>query len=451
MQQWMECLVHIFTTENHAIAVNLVMKIESGEVIIEFWNDKELITKDRLFQYNSLRLDEVDQKKCTLQSASLNRIIIFQKEPDLSKFLSLLSKHGILTPLTFDQYSFVISRPPNGQINLFDIVGAIRNTFKGENENYKARPVDGFIYGTIEPQLPSSQLARFTIEDAKTAKLESLLFSTLQIPIESYSIIISRLLKVENINDKMSDLMKLKKQWELITSAEWKHNCDLRIFVHDVEEWIERNHRLYSFESHCKLLFNIAITLFTDKFGSLKFSNQLMFIIRLVSYVFISDNAKEDNFIANNGEGLTFEEAENMIYWHVKSLWQKLNESKNSPLQESLSIRTALSGISSSTLEMLNDRGLTSLDFSFQDADIFFSSGKKRSEMLMMLTAAIASNDFNGFRKNGIIASLVLLQERLQTINDVGLFSNSYSIELRKLDSRLLLYNIERLFASENH
>ena len=71
--------------------------------------------------------------------------------------------------------------------------------------------------------------------------------------------------------------------------------------------------------------------------------------------------------------------------------------------------------------------------------------------MLMMLTAAIASNDFNGFRKNGIIASLVLLQERLQTINDVGLFSNSYSIELRKLDSRLLLYNIERLFASENH
>lgn len=444
----MESLVHIFTTKNHAIAVSLVMKIENGEVIIEFWNGNEIITTDQLFKYNSLRLDKTDQKKCTLQSKLLNRVIIFQKEPDLDKFLHLLSEHGILTPFANDQYSFGINRPSKGQMKNFNIYNVIRSTFKGD---VKIRPVDGFIYKTIEQQLPLSQFARFTAEDASTAKLDSLLFSNFSIPIESYSIIISRLLQIDDINNRMTDLMKLKKQWELITFAEWNHHCDLRIFVHDVEQWIDQNHQIYSFESHCKLLFNIAITLFTDTFGSLKFSDQLMFIIRLVSYAFISDNANEDNFIANNGEGLTFEEAENMIFWHVKSLWEKMNDSKISPLQESLSIRTALSGISSSTLEMLNDRGLTSLEFAFNDADVFFSNGKKKSEMLMMLVAAIASKDFNGFRKNGIIASLVLLQEKLQIINDNDLFMKSYSLELRKLDSRLLLYNIERLFATENH
>lgn len=448
----MESLVHIFTTKNHAIAVSLVMKIESNEVLIEFWNGNDKITTDRLFQYNSLRLDKTDQKKCTLQSAALNRVIIFQKEPDLDKFLHLLSEYGILTPITFDQYSFVISQPTNGQMNKFNIVHAIRNTFKGDNENIKIRPVDGFIYKTIEQQLPFSQFARFTVEDATTAKIDSLIYSSLSIPIELYSIIISKLLKIEDINGRMSDLMKLKKQWELITFAEWNHHCDLRIFVHDVEQWIDQNStQNNSAESYNKLLFNVAITLFTDSFGSLKYSNQLMFIIKIVSCAFISDNANENNFIANNGEGLTFEEAENMIFWNVKTLWKKMNDSKISPLQESLSIRTALSGISSSTLEMLNDRGLTSLEFAFNDADCFFSFGKKKSEILMMLSAAIASKDFNGFRKNGIIASLVLLQEKLQIINDNYTFMKSYSTELRKLDSRLLLYNIERLFATENH
>lgn len=429
----------------------MVMKNDNNEILIEFWNGQELMTVDRLFQYDSLIIDEQNHQKCTLQSSAINRILIFPREADISKFLSILSKDGVLIPNSTDQYTFRIIRPHISQNNLLGIVGAIRNTFKSEIDPNKIRPVDGFTFGTIEQQLPTTQFARFTIDDATNSKLESLLFSSISIPIEAYPIIFKRLLKISTeIDIQLSTLMKLKKQWELTTYSEWNHHCELRIFVHDVEQWIESNCSMSS-ELHRKLLFHIAITLFTDSFGSLRFSKQFMFVIRLMLFSFISDNCNDDSFIANNGTGLTFEEAENSIYWLVKPLWTTISKSKLSSLQESLSIRTALSGISPSTLKMLNDHSVSSLEFAFNEADYFFSYGKKRSEMLLMVAAAIASNDLNGFRRNGILASLILLQEKLQTINDVNSFISGYSTELRKLDSRLLLYNIERLFASGYH
>ncbi|OHT13721.1 hypothetical protein TRFO_16041 [Tritrichomonas foetus] len=369
------------------------------------------------------------------------------KESDSSNFLQILSKHGILTPLTHDPYSFVITRP-SGQNNRFDhIVGAIINTFRNEGDSTKIRPVDGFVYGTIEQILPSCQLARFTVEDASNAKIETLLFSSLSIPIEAYPTLFSRILNINNLDEKISDLMKLKKQWELTSYAEWDHHSALRAFVHDVEEWIDENCQMS--ELHCRLLFNLSITLFTDFFGNLQFSEQLMYLISVMMSAFISDNSKDGCFIANDGTGLTFEEAENNIYWNLKAALLKISKNKMSSLQESLSIRTALSAISSSTLEMLNDHGFTSLDFTFIEAEVFFGYNKKRSEKLLLLVSALASNDINGFRKNGIIASLILLQETLQIIKDNDSFIHKFSIEIRKLDSRLLLYNIERLFASE--
>ena len=445
---WMECNIHIFTENNTSVVAHLILKEEDNEVFMEFKNKDEMIICDRVLQYNSLHLDESNHKMCTFQSATLNRIILFNKESDSAEFLQILSKHGILIPLTHDSYTFVINRN-SGQNNRFDIMNVIKHTFISDNDNVKIRQVDGFIYGTIEQILPTSQFARFTVDDAETAKLDSLLYSSLSVPIEAYPKILSRLLNVDKIEEKLSDMMKIKKQWELTTHAEWDHHCELRIFVHDVEEWIDNNCPLS--QLHRKLIFNLAISLFTNLFGNLKYSPQLMFFIKLMISAFISDNSNESSFIANNGEGLTFEEAENMIYWHLKSLWMILSKSKISSLQESLLIRTDLSAISSSTLEMLNDRNLASLEFAFNDADVFFSFGKKRSEMLMMLVSAISSHNITGFRKNGIIASFVLLQEKLQSIGDVNSFINAYSIEIRKLDSRLLLYNIERLFASERH
>jgi hypothetical protein len=121
-----------------------------------------------------------------------------------------------------------------------------------------------------------------------------------------------------------------------------------------------------------------------------------------------------------------------------------------SPLKESLGIRSLLSNMSASTLEMLNDRSITSFEFAFEEAVVNFSRGRSAEDALMLTAAALLSPDLRFFWQHGIAVSLVLLQATLQAlpVGNPAAFFEGYVSELRKVDARLLLYNIEKMVAS---
>jgi hypothetical protein len=171
-----------------------------------------------------------------------------------------------------------------------------------------------------------------------------------------------------------------------------------------------------------------------------------MLLVFVIFSAFLTGDCLNGKILAQDGAELSDDEAEATVFWHSKVLIEKAAAASFSMLKESLSIWALLSTISVSTLEMLNDHNVTNFDFAFKEAVLLFSSEREVDATLLLAAAAVASGDLRAFYQNGITASLVLLQERLQVvpINRPGAFCEAYAVEL-------LLYNIERMIASTKH
>jgi hypothetical protein len=62
-----------------------------------------------------------------------------------------------------------------------------------------------------------------------------------------------------------------------------------------------------------------------------------------------------------------------------------------------LQISGLLSIISTSTLEMLNDRSIKSFDFAFREAALMFPGRRAVDDHLLLTAAAVASGDLRAF------------------------------------------------------
>jgi hypothetical protein len=360
-----------------------------------------------------------------------------------------MTRLGHFTAVPNNPYSFTISIHAPRTTDLFGYVNRIYHQFSGDQTPPPVRPVDGIILGTIDPSLPSLQCAALTSAEAESLNLAPVFFSRLCIPIDVYAIIYTRLFS--SAAGPMADYMQIREQWQLTSHAEWAHNYGLRLFVHDTEQWLEQAPLI----GHKQVFFNVCMSLFTFRFGELNLKNhtQLMFLIKTVFMVFLKSKRKQERIVARGGERITDEEAENLVFWKAKAVIDMAATANFSMLKESLAIRSLLSNISASTLDMLNDRSITSFDFAFREAVLVFANGRNYEEEILLASAAIASGDFRMFYENGIAASLVLLQEKLQKVplEKVDEFYRLYAVELRKLDARVLLHNIERMLASTRH
>jgi hypothetical protein len=86
-----------------------------------------------------------------------------------------------------------------------------------------------------------------------------------------------------------------------------------------------------------------------------------------------------------------------------------------------------------------------------------FSSGREVDATLLLAVAAaavviavaIASGDLRSLYQNGMAASLVLLQ--IVPMNSVEAFYEAYAVELRTLNVRIFLDNIEWMIAWTRH
>jgi hypothetical protein len=442
-------MVHLTVNQTTTIVAEMVVSLGKGEVTIQYLNgDNMVIASDNLSAYKFFQLDQRNHRQCLFRSPLVDRTVVFQRDCDSADFLSLMTRHGHFAAVPNNPYSFEISIQAHRPTDLFGYMNRLYHQFSGDQTSPPCRPVDGIVLGTIEPSLPPLQCAALTFDDAESLSLSPAFFSTLLIPIDVYPVIYSRLLCGAA---SIADYLRIREQWQLTSHAEWGHNYGLRVFVHDTERWLDQAAVIV----HKQVFFNVCMSLFTFQFGELSLKNhlQLMFLIKVVFLVFLTPKCTHERIVARGGETLADKDAESLVFWKAKAVIDLAAAANFSMLKESLAIRSLLSNISASTLDMLNDRSITSFDFAFREAVLVFADGRSYEEEILLASAAIASGDFRMFYENGIAASLVLLQEKLQTVplDRVDEFYRLYAAELRRLDPRLLLHNIERMLASTRH
>jgi hypothetical protein len=444
----MRCLVHLLVNETTTVVALMSVTIGPGQVVIHYLNpDDAVIASDNLSAYQFFTVDQSNHRRCAFRSQLVDRTIVFQRDAESSDFLALMTRAGVFSAVPNNAFSFAIAVPAGAPSALAAYVNRVYRHWSGTAPAGGARrAVDGIVMGAIDPALPAGPLAPLAPGDA--AGGGALRFSGLAVPRSAFPPLFSRMLAVRGA--PVAPYVRARRQWQLTSHAEWDHNAALRVFVRDTEQWLA--HAPVAFRQQ---FFNVALTLFAYRFGVVRPAShpQLMFLIWVVFAAFLTADCLNGRILAQSGAELGDDEAEALVFWHAKALAERAAAAAFSMHKESLSIRALLSTMSPSTLEMLNDRSVISFEFAFREAVLVFSRGRPEDTALLLAAAALACGDLRAFYQNGIVASLVLLQERLQAgpVNQVGQLEEAYSVGLQEIDARLLLYNIERMIASTRH
>jgi hypothetical protein len=222
----MRCVIHLLVNEPTTVVAHLSLIIKPNPVVIHYLNhDEALIASDNLSAYHLFNLEQSNHRQC----------IFCSQLADLacSTFLPFITKAGIFIPVPNNPFS--ISIPQETQTSLFGYVNRFYRQLTGTTPVPGIqRQVDGIVMGTIDPSLHSTSLVPLSPDDVD--KFHSLLFSTIVIPRSVFPALFSRLLAVQTPSSE--SYLRVRRQWELTSHAEWDHNQAFRIFVHDTEEWL---------------------------------------------------------------------------------------------------------------------------------------------------------------------------------------------------------------------
>lgn len=442
--------------ESTTIHAYLSLTPQKNDIGVQYFDEfKKLIAQEKMSDFHTIQISPSNALQVSFHSRNVDRNIVFKDSQNYQAFWKLLQDKNLIENTTTDPRTFSIKKNPLEQGGGSVINSIISTLFTGmsqqNNNSPENRAVDGITFGSISALSPSSQLTPFSKTDAQNADLSSVSFSSITIASDAVPVIFERLLKPKIPNE---DYTNLKLQWKLTSPAQWDHDYKLRSFVHSLDKYL-KNSSQFTYEEYKVLLFNVALGLYTQYFGSLKYSSQLMLLIEMLIRGLLASKLENGMFkLKKDNQMKSPEETENIIFAHLIPLWDLVLESKKCAVpQETMKIKTMLQTISPSTNSMLDDRKIKQLDFVMKDADLFFTQGRKIEEYLLLIFSSIANGDISLFRQNIIAISLVLLQDKLQVIpyDQKTKFEESYSTGLREIDVRTLLYNYERLNSNQNN
>lgn len=448
--------VDLLLDEKETIESSMQISVTGSDITITYFDKhSSVIVSDKISAFRFLEFSAKREMQATLKGTVTDRSFIFSNKNDKSTFIEILSEKVNLVPLPENPLCFKIeAKSQNGPGILGFVAGVVKNFSPASSapKPIVRRPVDAFTYGTIVQAIPEIPNAKVIDEEtAKNVDLSTIRFASDKVEEKAFPVIFDRLLLNKSAEDARSCYIPLMEQWGSITKHEWTHSTPLRVFVHGVESQIiatkcsELMRRLY---------FNLAMSLYTLYFGAVKYDETMWFeITTLVAAYIKKDNEAEGKFLTVKGEEIELLDAEIMIFWPLVELHKKMGAAKLSVSQESLKVKTMLESISCSTVQMLNDRDYNSLDFATKDAEILFTRWREPSLAVSTLASALASGNIPEMRQSMLCASIILLHEKLQEIpiEYPEVFSETFSLELRSLDGKLLLFNAEKMISTTHH
>lgn len=416
-----------------------------------------IIVTEKISQFQSITISKDNTLNVTFKSKFTDRSIIFNNRSDMNAFFEFLRNNIILNPAENNPLNFEIQlKSKSGGGILGKVTEALKKTGDSFNFNMNQvkpviiRPVDAYTYGNIVPVIPSTKFEDLTLEKVKTLDLSTVSYSKFNVIDEALPTLFDRLLLTKPEETKTKEYLQIREQWQLTTKEEWNRFVVMRQFTHDLESWItsEKFSNL-----HKQLIFNIAMSLFTFLFGDLKFDETLQFELSIIVAIYLDDQLLDDSLITRDSREVTLEEAEILTFWPLLTLYRKIKEGTLSVQQESLKVFTMLENISKSTAEILTDRNYKTLDFALSDSRIFFTRWRDYKINSLILASALSCGNLPVMRQSMLCAALVLLHEELQEIplEMPQVFSEEFSLRLRRLDGRLILYNAEKMMSIATH
>ena len=451
----MSCRVVFVLGKDRNVEATLHYGVKAGELYISFVDDddEELVT-DKLSHFATITADDTNPLALRLEGEKLTRELTFLSEEDAANFWEFLQSQARISVLPGEQRSFSIVPEPHEPGVMASIlpsaVGVIGRRFLdttiktigqfvGADPAAKparaAAETDGFVLGNIAQSM-STELQDFT---GDVSRLSSIQFTPAQM---------AQLWCERMGGDRPGEYTSLATQWRTLTQGQWDHAFSLRSFVVAAEAAIKAS--ALSEEPFDRLAFDVMMSLFTFYFMKIQFQSDFVTVLEVIIPILVK--ASGGKFETHTGKRLEFDEAAEMVFWVFKKFADMfVLEGPKRVVPDAgklfLVVRSILADISPSTGQMLDDKGVKSLDFCHRDLACLVAHRRDKDAAKLFLTALICADNVALFIEYSICTLLVMLQARLQKIpnDEVEAFRRVYEELVPSVDVRLLLFNVENL------
>ena len=455
----MSCRVVFVLGKDRNVEATLRYGVRGGELYISFLDDdeEELVT-DKLSHFATITADDSNPLTLTLEGEKLTRELTFLSEEDAANFWEFLQSQAHISVLPGEKRSFSVVPEPHAPGVMASLlpsaVGVFGRRFLDTtiktigqfvgNEPTKTPPpgaeTDGFVLGHIVQTMPSTELQEF---NGDVSRLSGIRFSDTQLS----------QVWIDRMGASSGKYADLALQWRTLTQGQWNHSFGLRSFVVAAEAAISGSE--LSEEPLNKLTFDVLMSLFTFYFMKIPFMSDFVTILGVIIPTLL--RCKDGGFETHDGKALDFDEAAERVFW----VFKKFAETFMLPGPKRvipdagklfLVVRSILQDISPSTGQMLDDRGVTSMDFCHRDIASLMVRRRDKDSAKLFLTALICTDNIPQFVQYTICTLLVMLQARLQKIpeDENEAFRRAYEDLVPSVDVRLLLFNVENLMVRPN-
>lgn len=427
--------IDLILDEATQLRATLLLKIRGTDISFTFLDTQgQAIATDLISQFRTIQISEENSLMTTLNGPFITRCIVFRNERDMGKLYQLLHETASLKPRESDPRTF----------DLFDNRNEITKFIDKIKQTKTVKHVDGFMYGTIDSILPSMKVSQMSKEAAETCNLIDLNLSAYHFDVACFAVLFERLLGIGDVSEEYE---QLKQQWKLTSVNQWNHDFKLRKFVYELDSWIAKSDMD---NEHLKvLLFNVCVTLFTHYYGALEFNNQLICILTTLMFSLFTAVTDDEGLEMTTGSKISYKEAESMLFGYLMKLTKLVKDTMKNASTEWKKMSTLLKDVSPSSMSVLEERNINTLDFVQPDNDTFFTRGRSRYDSALLMLCALWVGDISVFRTHIDAIAFILLQEKLQETSKLPRekheFLNTFLTELPRIPARLLVLNCTKL------
>lgn len=460
----MEWPVLIDSQTGSYIDATFYIRSNNGQVFIEFTdNCKESFVVDSLSSYSKIDFDENDplHVKFIGHDPHFIRNFKFLTEDSLANVWNYLLNFVDLSYINGENRSFAIC-PKNSTSSPPILPPVIRQTltFKQFNPSAVCIPVSEAIKSNLISQTLSDVQTKHLNErtyDEYFNLLNSLEHKKEDLPLYQMEIdpafTVDLWLKIFNIDSskleqKIKEYSIMKSQWNPFSKEQWKRSIELRIYVQNLEQYLQIFLKKPEDRQKSEMIFNVLMTYFIVQLNPIRFSNFTCCLVDFLIRSLVAMKNQDNTFTTHSGEKIESERVEAIVfilflefYFHfvdqnsgvfiLRPYYQLFSDTLEILRQQS-----------PSTVELLSQSKIKSFDFLLPIIDSCFS-GRELDHWQLLFTGLISTKAPKKFFPCALASTIILLQQRLFEYPE--LFKDQFIAGLLNIDTRLLLYNTKRL------